>query len=82
MSNDSIEDKLVLARRGALSDPEQRRLEMALNTSDGARALFEAGLAFDGMDTANASDHELLARVAARTSAKNSSFVIRPVSKR
>lgn len=70
MSNDSIEDKLVLARRGALSDPEQRRLEMALNTSDGARALFEAGLAFDGMDTANASDHELLARVAARTSAR------------
>lgn len=70
MSNDSIEDKLVLARRSALSEPDRRRLEIALNTSASARALYEAGLAFDRMHTDRMSDHELLARIGARTSAR------------
>ncbi|HEU5074876.1 MAG TPA: tetratricopeptide repeat protein [Polyangiaceae bacterium] len=70
MSNDSIEDKLVLARRGALSDPDRRRLEIALNTSASARALYEAGLAFDSMHTDRAGDRELLTRVGARISAR------------
>lgn len=70
MSNDSIEDKLVLARRSALSDPDRRRLEIALNTSASARTLYEAGLAFDRMHTDRTGDHELLARVSARTSSR------------
>ncbi len=67
MSKDSIEDKLVLARRSALGDPDRRRLEMALNTSASARTLYEAGLAFDRMHTDGVGDDELLARVGART---------------
>ena len=70
MSNDSIEDKVVLARRGALSDHERRRLEIALNTSESTRALHAAGIAFDRMHTDAASDDALLARVSARTSAR------------
>lgn len=70
MSNDSIEDKLVLARRGALSDPDRRRLEIALNTSESSRALYETGVAFDRMHTDGPNDRELLARVSASTSAR------------
>lgn len=70
MSNDSIEDKVVLARRGALSDHERRRLEIALNTSESTRALHAAGIAFDRMHTDAPSDDALLTRVSARTSAR------------
>ena len=82
MSNDSIEDKLVLARRGVLNDPDQRRLGIALNTSDSARSLYEAGLAFDRMPTEHAIDRELLARVSARTLARVSSGQNRAPQKR
>ena len=73
MSHDNVDDLIALARRGLLSEPEARRLRMALQTSESARVLHEVGLSFDANTTALPGDAELLARVASRISSRVSS---------
>ena len=63
MGHDNIDDLIALARRGELGEPEVRRLEMVLKTSDTTRALYEVGSSFDALGTRRAGDEELLARV-------------------
>src|SRR6186713_2475889 len=63
MGHDNVDDLIVLARRGELSEPEVRRLEMVLKTSDTTRALFEVGSSFDAALTRRPGDAELLERV-------------------
>lgn len=72
MSHDNVDDLVALARRGLLSEPETRRLRMALQTSEGARALHEVGLSFDASATTLPGDGELLRRVAHRVASRRS----------
>jgi TolA-binding protein len=66
MSHDNVEDLIALARRHELSEPEVRRLQMVLKTSESARALHEVGASFDKAPTTRPGDDELLTRVTAR----------------
>jgi len=72
MSHDNVDDLIALARRGLLSEPESRRLRMALHTSESARALHEVGLSFDASTTTLPGDGELLARVTRRVASQSS----------
>lgn len=65
-NRDFIDDLLVRARRGALSDAEQGELEQELQGSFEARLLFAAGLGFDAEASVEPGDDELVARMAAR----------------
>lgn len=60
---DGIDDLLVLARRGALSEGDQRRLREAIASSPEARFLYEAGLAFDAEAPVAAGDEERIERL-------------------
>jgi hypothetical protein len=62
--HDSADDLLVLARRGDLVDGDERRLRDALGTSPEARALYDAGLAFDAETSVLAGDDERIERIA------------------
>ena len=64
--NPTVEDLIARARRGQLSPEEQRRLQVALESSLEARLLCEAGMAFDGESPVRPGDDELIARMAAR----------------
>jgi len=70
MGHDNVDDLIVLARRGELSEPEVRRLEIVLRTSDTTRALFEVGSSFDASLTRRPGDAELLERVRDRVKAR------------
>lgn len=70
MSLDNVDDLIALARRGELGEPEARRLEMVLKTSDTTRALHEVGASFDRSLTHQSGDEELLARVRDRVKAR------------
>jgi len=49
----------VLSRRAGLSAADQRRLELALASSDGLRCLHELGTNFDGLETSLSQDEML-----------------------
>lgn len=70
MGHDNIDDLIALARRGELGEPEVRRLEMVLRTSDTTRALYDVGSSFDAKLTRRPGDEELLARVRDRVKAQ------------
>ncbi len=57
------EDLSALARRGALSEVEARRLDVYLNASEDARILHDIGIDYDRMPTDEPGDEALLARV-------------------
>jgi hypothetical protein len=60
----NADDLLVLARRGDLVDGDERKLRDALGTSPEARALYDAGLAFDAETSVLAGDDERIERIA------------------
>lgn len=64
-----VEDLIPLERRGALTDPERRRLEVALRSSSTLRALREIGTCFDEVPLRVPGDEALLRRIAARAKA-------------
>src|SRR5689334_24961176 len=57
------EDLSALARRGALSEVESRRLDVYLNASEDARLVHDIGIDYDRMPTDEPGDEALLARV-------------------
>jgi len=61
-----IEDLSPLARRGALSQAESRRLDVYLNASEEARELHEIGTEYDQMRTERPGDDALLRRMSER----------------
>jgi TolA-binding protein len=63
VEQDNTFDLLALARRGDLSGVEERRLREVLASSPEARALYEAGRAFDEQAPVLAGDDELVARI-------------------
>jgi TolA-binding protein len=63
---DSVDDLVVLARRGALPTSEQSRLREALLASAETRVLHDAGLEFDAEAPVLAGDEELIERMARR----------------
>ena len=62
----SVEDLIARSRRGELLPEEEKQLELALFMSAEARALFEAGVAFDGQSPVLPGDDALIARLAER----------------
>ncbi len=60
---DAMEDLLIAARRGGLSEAEQRGLREALASSVETRLLYEAGCAFDGEAPVLAGDEALIERM-------------------
>src|SRR5258706_13538050 len=62
--DDSIDDLLVLSRRSALSEGEQRRLRDALASEPETRLLYGAGRAFDDEAPIEAGDDALVERMA------------------
>jgi TolA-binding protein len=76
MGHDNVDDLIALARRGKLGEPEARRLEMVLKTSDTTRALYEVGASFDRTLTGRSGDEELLARVRDRVTARVATRVV------
>jgi hypothetical protein len=75
---DSVDDLLVLARRGALPVSEQARLREALSTFAEARVLHEAGLEFDAEAPVLAGDEERIERMARRVQRGRRRFNISP----
>jgi tetratricopeptide (TPR) repeat protein len=63
-NRDFVDDLLVRARRGELSEPEQSELEHALESSIENRLLFEAGSGFDAEASVEPGDELLIARMA------------------
>jgi TolA-binding protein len=63
---DSVDDLLVLARRGALSESRDARLREALEASWETRVLHDAGLAFDAEAPVLAGDEERIESIASR----------------
>jgi TolA-binding protein len=68
-----VEDLSVLARRGALSDAEQRALANALEASATLAVAHQVGLDFDHAAAVRPGDDALIAGVAGRTSSRSSS---------
>lgn len=64
------DDLLTLARRGALSDTDERRLHALLAASPEARWLHQAGLGFDEEAPVRAGDDLRIARILARVEAR------------
>lgn len=60
------EDLVVLQRRGELSEPQRRRLELALGASDSLRQLQAVGRAFDEVPKTVQGDGAILSRIAER----------------
>jgi TolA-binding protein len=60
---DSIDDLIVLARRGDLSEADRQRLDEALASSPEARLLYDAGRAFDMEAQVVAGDDERVAEI-------------------
>jgi TolA-binding protein len=60
---DSIDDLIVLARRGDLSEADRQRLDEALALSPEARLLYDAGRAFDLEAQVVAGDDERVAEI-------------------
>ena len=67
---DFPEDLAVLGRRGALAEPERRRLEMCLTASDSLRVLHQLGCDFDAMNESAAADVEITERLASLVEAR------------
>ena len=82
------EDLVALERQQWLSEPEQRRLQMCLASSDSLRLLYQVGLDFDAMPTVRPEDAAQLeqlvasahARFAARTEAPSSRTPVRKIA--
>jgi TolA-binding protein len=62
----SLDDLIVLSRRGELSPAEARRLDVYLAASDDARLIHDIGSDYDGMHTDRSADAALLERVGRR----------------
>jgi hypothetical protein len=75
---DSVDDLLVLARRGALPASEQSRLREALSESAETRVLHDAGLEFDAEASVLAGDEERIERMARRVQRGTRRFKISP----
>jgi tetratricopeptide (TPR) repeat protein len=67
---DSSEDLSALSRRGELDAAEQRRLQLALQSSSEARLLHKAGLALDAAGSVLPGDDALAERVKQRVLAR------------
>jgi TolA-binding protein len=61
---DDADDLVVLARRGSLSDTEQRRLRETLSASVETQLLYDAGCAFDREAPVLSGDDERIERIA------------------
>jgi tetratricopeptide (TPR) repeat protein len=72
------EDLIPLERRGALAEPERRRLVVALRASSTLRALRELGGDFDEVPLHVSGDSALLERIAARAKSHGGSASIKP----
>jgi TolA-binding protein len=68
----SLDDLIVLARRGELSPAEARRLDVYLAASDDARLIHDIGSDYDGMHTDRSGDVALLDRVGRRVIERHS----------
>src|SRR5690349_4715267 len=83
--DDGAFDLLALARRGELASSDERRLRDLLATSAEARALYDAGRAFDREASVMAGDDERIerlvdqvqARLGAPTAASRRKLVVR-----
>ena len=64
----SGDDLLILARRGELSEPEQRRLEVYLGASALSRALYKLGIHYDAAGQGRQNDAEMIERAIAAVS--------------
>ena len=67
---DSVEDLSALSRRGELDSAEQRRLQLALQSSSEARLLHRAGLDLDAAGSMLPGDDALAERVKQRVLAR------------
>jgi len=67
------DDLVALERRGSLSEPERRRLEVALNASSSLSQLRFLGRAFDAVPEALPGDDAILARISVRTAQRKPS---------
>jgi TolA-binding protein len=76
-TRECIEDLVVRGRRGELSTDEQRRLQIALETSQENRLLYEVGSGFDQESSVSPGDDELMARLAERVEAARRSRELR-----
>jgi TolA-binding protein len=65
-STDHAEDLSVLCRRGVLSEPQRRRLELCLASSPSLRLFHEIGCDFDRIEAPLAGDRALVQQMAAR----------------
>jgi hypothetical protein len=80
--NDELDDLSALARRGALSGPEQRRLAMLLESSPESSLLHRAGAELDREDIVLPGDDALAERIAQAALARLSATQEAPAPRR
>jgi hypothetical protein len=66
----SLDDLLILARRGELSLEDDRRLRVALESEPELRFIFEAGRAFDAEAPVLTGDDERIALIVRRVESR------------